>query len=209
MISRRLLYVPAFFLVACLWCYPACSSGTGTGAEARGEDKNIGPAADLHDIKSPLPPEKILSSRFAGGVVFMLLGLVLAGVLQRGRKSFAEASPDGRGEDADAALASLREKHLGQPEDTQLFYEELAHLVRGSLAAVAGIPALRLTTEELLRETTACNVFPAGGTDMLRDFLQLCDLVKFAGYVPSVTDIERSLTLAGEIIRLLPGEFRA
>jgi hypothetical protein len=58
-----------------------------------------------------------------------------------------------------------------------------------------------MTTEEFLAETARQGIAALGQAEQLWPFLLRCDLVKFAGYAPTVTEIKESLAVARSIIR--------
>jgi hypothetical protein len=100
----------------------------------------------------------------------------------------------------EAALDLLESRFSGQREDVDLLYQDLSNLVRACLERRSGLPASRLTTDEILAETSGTGGSSPEPVQRLRAFLQRCDLVKFAGYGPSATEIEESFAAARSII---------
>lgn len=95
------------------------------------------------------------------------------------------------------AVAQLRElEHRGAPdvETADAWFVALSAIVRRYLEHRYDIRAPELTTEEFLNVATARPELREEHRDLLRQFLERCDRVKFAGYRP---DAEESLaTLA-------------
>jgi hypothetical protein len=134
--------------------------------------------------------------------VALILGAVAAGaccavflavMFLRRRRSEPPLSADQR---ALRALSQLMAS-AGTP---QRHYEQLADLLRRYTAEVYGLPALRQTTGEFLRD--ACEV-PAlvGESAVLRELLERCDLAKFAGLPAEPDEWQRSAEQARQFIQ--------
>ena len=68
----------------------------------------------------------------------------------------------------------------------------VSETIRSYLGQRFQAPSTRRTTEEFLRQMEADQATPlAGHRDLLRDFLQSCDMVKFARYQPTLTELEQ------------------
>jgi hypothetical protein len=76
-------------------------------------------------------------------------------------------------------LAALEADRLGERGHARAHFYRLSELVREYLGALLGVPALDLTTEELLERARASGD-PRLDPDALRPFLEGVDLVKFA-----------------------------
>jgi len=100
----------------------------------------------------------------------------------------------------EAALDLLESRFSGKREDVDVLYQDLSNLVRDCLERRTGLPALRLTTDEILAGTSGTGISSPAPAQLLRMFLQRCDLVKFAGYEPSVTEIQESIAATRSII---------
>ena len=62
-------------------------------------------------------------------------------------------------------------------------------------------PSTRRTTEEFLRQMEADRATPlAEHRELLREFLQSCDLVKFASYQPRLAELEHVQQRAREFV---------
>jgi hypothetical protein len=101
-----------------------------------------------------------------------------------------------------AALEELeRIKGLGLIEkgEIKLFHILVSDAIRKYLAAVFGVEALDMTTWELmyaLEETVADKALK----ERIRDFLEACDLVKFAKYKPPLVEINAVFNLACDLV---------
>jgi hypothetical protein len=88
-------------------------------------------------------------------------------------------------EKLEKARALLRE------EDAMPYAVAVSETIRSYLGQRFQAPSTRRTTEEFLSQMEADGNTPlAGHRDLLRDFLQSCDLVKFARYRPTLTELE-------------------
>jgi hypothetical protein len=68
----------------------------------------------------------------------------------------------------------------------------VSETIRSYLGQRFQAPSTRRTTEEFLRQMEADKTTPlAEHRDLLREFLQSCDLVKFARYQPTLTELEQ------------------
>ncbi len=112
--------------------------------------------------------------------VFGILGFVVLCLLVwlylRHRKKQAAAAP------ATEALKALtilsRNTAKAEPEG---FVMEVSTILRGYIEKALGMQALRLSTEEFLQQaTTTHNSISPDHQSSLKEFLQQCDLVKFA-----------------------------
>jgi len=89
-------------------------------------------------------------------------------------------------EKLEKARALLQEAH---PMPYAILVSET---VRGYLGQRFQTPSTRRTTEEFLRQMEADVTTPlAEHRDLLRGFLQSCDLVKFARYQPTLAELEK------------------
>jgi hypothetical protein len=89
-------------------------------------------------------------------------------------------------EKLEKALELLR---VENPMPYAIFVSEA---IRSYLGQRFQAPSTRRTTEEFLRQMEADKTTPlAEHRDLLREFLQSCDLVKFARYQPTLTELEQ------------------
>ena len=102
---------------------------------------------------------------------------------------------------SETALDTLAVRFSGGQEEIHHLYEELSSLVRLFLEQRTGLPARRMTSEEILRETTIREAFFPKEEEQFRLFLLRCDLVKFAGGTPTATEMQEDLAAARVIIK--------
>jgi hypothetical protein len=166
----------------------------------RAQGETPTPGGDIRDIKGPVPPGGLFPWLLPVGAAVILAGgvTVLVITVRRWRsggppRETAFLSPE-------TALDLLESRFYGQREDVDLLYQDLSNLVRACLERRSGLPASRLTTDEILAGTSGSGCSSPEPAQRLRVFLQRCDLVKFAGYDPSVTEIQESFAAARSII---------
>jgi hypothetical protein len=87
-------------------------------------------------------------------------------------------------EDAVAELRALEDKGPPEPEAADAWFVRLSAIARTYLEHRYDIRAPELTTEEFLNVATARPELTEEHRVMLRQFLERCDRVKFAGYRP-------------------------
>jgi hypothetical protein len=145
------------------------------------------PQDNLEDIR---PPLFFLHSWFWLWIALGILGaialLVLTWFWLRPHRLLSPKSAYELAlEKLEKALALLREDN---PMPYAIFVSET---IRSYLGQRFQAPSTLRTTEEFLRQMEADRATPlAEHRDLLRDFLQSCDLVKFARYQPTLTELE-------------------
>jgi hypothetical protein len=90
----------------------------------------------------------------------------------------------------------------GQPEGEGLgpFFVEMSSIIRIYIENRYDLRAPEYTTEEFLEVVADSPDFSEDHQRLLREFLRQADLVKFAGVVPSTSDIDRSVELARKFL---------
>lgn len=92
------------------------------------------------------------------------------------------------------ALEHLRDENLWQSGRTKDYFSQLTDIVKEYIGRRYGISAIEQTTEDLLRElrlNTQIDI-EKESVDMLKDVLEIADLVKFAKWSPLPADNERA-----------------
>ncbi len=147
----------------------------------------MAPADGLADIR---PPVFYLHSWFwywlALGVVLGTALLVFLILKLRPKKILSAKSA------YDLALEQLEKARSLIREDEPVPYAVLvSEILRSYLGQRFHAPSTRRTTEEFLRQMDADITTPlAEHRNLLREFLQSCDLVKFARYQPTLAELE-------------------
>ncbi len=150
---------------------------------------NAAPNDDFDDIR---PPYFYLGSWVNSWwllLVLLALAILVATILlflfRPGRQLSAKSSYELALEKLEQARALIR-------EDNPMPYAVMvSETIRSYLGQRFESPSTRRTTEEFLRQMEDDRTTPlAEHRELLRDFLQSCDLVKFARYQPRLAELE-------------------
>jgi hypothetical protein len=149
-----------------------------------------GEAADIRDIKPPLPAAPwyrmfLIVLAALVQVAASLLGLrKLVGRLKRGIREHRIAARPAH-EEAFEALERLLAKRLIERGQAREFCFELSEIFRRYMQARFGFPAVDLTTDEILPRIEGDGIINDDLKPLVREFLTETDLVKFAKHRPS------------------------
>ena len=143
---------------------------------------------------------------FAGVGIALVAG-ILGALGYRSYKRYVEAHrppppPRPAIEVALERLAALEEEGLAQKGEAKRLGLELSEILREFVEGTYGFNATDMTTWELLRELRHRDLGRASIAE-LEDFLGLCDLIKFAKYVPSQPELEELLPRARDLVEKL------
>ena len=151
----------------------------------------------MKDIKPPVdfPANYFLLITIA--VLILLAGLLFLArfLLKRRRagKSRVDLEPPKPADQiALEALRTLQEKNLPGQGMIKQYYSELSDIIRCYIEGRFDIKAPEMTTEEFLVYLRESNILSGQHKNLLREFLNLCDIVKFAKYGPTPSEIEDS-----------------
>lgn len=157
----------------------------------------------MRDIKAPL---SIPFSGIGLIVFFVLILLLLAGgiwfFLKRERK------PQVKKEIkidpwviANQRLSTLLEKNYHGLGDFDRFFSELSYIVRQYIEARFCIHAAEMTTPEFLMVVKNDHKLTLEQKQVLREFLDCCDMVKFAKYGPTDKEVDHSIVVTQRFIK--------
>lgn len=134
-------------------------------------------------------------------LLYLLAGLAAAGALagaaffllkRRKNTNPSSATAIPAHEVAFQQLQAIIDERLIERGEIKLFFGKISDVLRGYIENRFGIQAPRRTTEEFLRDISRNAPFDADRKRLLMEFLQDCDLVKFAEYTPACEEIERA-----------------
>jgi len=156
-------------------------------------------AEEFHDIAPPvdyslIPPWLVFVITF---VVLSLLGLVVWWFVQRPKPELPPKAP------REIALEELEQ--IRSDIDTMSPYQfsiRVSDVLRRYVTQQYGLPATRQTSIEFLTAAAKAPSFSADEKSLLEDFLNRCDLIKFARYEATTSDSE---LLLEEAIRFVKG----
>ncbi len=152
----------------------------------------------LNPIRGPvnLPSGSIPFSLALGFVVVALVGagFVLFFRSRRGRSLCQEAPPIPPHELAYAQLEEILDEKLIERGLVKLFFSKLSDVLRAYIENRFGIHAPKQTTEEFFAGLSRHAPFSTEQKGLLLEFLQDCDLVKFAEHQPSQEQVIGALS---------------
>jgi hypothetical protein len=147
-----------------------------------------GNADDIQDIRPPFFYLRPLTWLWVllGVLVLAALGVLLWYLLKPLRARRAQTAYELALEKLELARALLSE------ENAEPYAVLVSETVRTYLGQRFQTPSTRRTTEEFLRQMQTDTGTPlAAHADLLRGFLEACDLVKFAHYQPGREELEQ------------------
>ena len=93
-------------------------------------------------------------------------------------------------------LDRIKNEKLWQHNRIKEYHTQLTDVLRVYIEQRFGVSAIEMTTDEIIQSVSSIKEVEKEWREILREILQLADLVKFAKYVPFVSDNERSLSEA-------------
>jgi len=160
-------------------------------------------AQELRDIKPPIDPRPNFF-----WLIVLLVAVVLAVIIYFGWRFFIKlkkvaASPQvihPPHEVAYERLDQLRQRNLPAHGQIKEFFSELSDIIRRYIEGRFHIDAPEMTTEEFLWSLKQSIELSNNHKSLLQDFLNCCDLVKFAKYGPSTEEIDKSFDSAKRFV---------
>jgi predicted CopG family antitoxin len=159
---------------------------------------------DIRPLKNPVE----IKSGFPRWLAVFFALVIIAGVLTwvyfRRKKTVIAKSvlpPRPPEEIAFEELNALAGMRLVEEGLVKEYYIRISDIIRRYIEARYNIGAIDRTTWELYQEMRIKRI-ESQHSDMIRDFLEECDLVKFAKYIPGQREIEEIYKKAKEIVRL-------
>lgn len=164
-------------------------------------------AGDIRDIKKPLGlPRDYRQWILWGSIIFAFVILVSISIYIWRRKKAGKGllpekvePPKPAHEIALNELAALRNADLLKEGRVKEYYIRISEIIRRYVEGRYFIVALELTTYELVENLKQANV-ESENIALIQEFLELCDLVKFAKYAPSDEQNEAIYDQAVEIV---------
>jgi hypothetical protein len=154
--------------------------------------------ADIHEIAPPVdyslvPPWVIYAAVVLGLVI---LGLIGWWIRKRARRPKPVRSPRDRALDALQRIADQME--MLSPYE---FSIAVSDILRGYVTEQYQLPVTRQTSVEFLGMLAKSSPFSAEEASLLQDFLERCDLIKFARYDATPDDSRRLLEEAIQFVK--------
>lgn len=160
-------------------------------------------AADIRDIKPPLTlsssSARLIAAIAAAAVVLAAVAAAIARRLRR-RGPPPSRPPRQPHEVALDELRRLRGMHLPAAGRVKECYILLSGIARRYIEARFGLQAPDRTTEEFLMEAGGSGLLDARARALVADFLEQCDLVKFARYAPTDAEVAGAFDAAERFV---------
>ena len=135
-----------------------------------------------------------------GGVAFISGTVVIIILFYKRKKNKQSRIMKAAHEIAYEQLRKLAEENLIETGKIKAFYERISHILRSYIEHRFELKAPERTTEEFLLEAQAAGELTSDQKTTLRSFLEHCDMVKFALYGPTKTEIQKTFDLTKEFI---------
>ncbi|MHC4139245.1 MAG: hypothetical protein ACYSR1_05235 [Planctomycetota bacterium] len=162
-------------------------------------------ASDVRGIKPPVSLDKRYFKLYI--IIAIVFGvLILAAIVlrytyhrkQRETESIPEPLP--AHQIAYNDLESLRAMDLISKGQIKEYYYRLSNIVRHYIENRFKLMAPERTTEEFLVEMTVTGKLTGAHKELVGNFLEHCDMVKFAAYGPDSREIENSFNSAKKLV---------
>jgi len=162
-------------------------------------------AEDIRDIKPPVyfaPNQAFIFFLLAIALIALAIFFVNRFLKKRRQKTkeVDESFLRSPHEIAYEALEKLKAKNLPGRGLIKEYYSELSGIVRYYLEGRFGFRAPEMTTEEFLQALRNSGYLNGAQKNLLKNFLTHCDLVKFAKYGPSQSEITESFYAAHKLV---------
>lgn len=172
------------------------------------ESLNPSEAGDIRDIKFPLNlPRDYRKFILWGALALVILILALLAVYIWRRKRAGKVllpkmvePPRPAHEIALKELNALKESFLLTEGRVKEFYVQVSEIIRRYIEGRYFIIALEMTTFELIENLKAAEIEDET-VQLIQQFLEICDLVKFAKYKPTEEESSSTLNKAYEIVQ--------
>lgn len=180
------------------WDMPVPAPTLRTKSVLAGEDTPLRP------LKGPVRwPAPFGSWAAAAAALLLAAGFLLEARRRRIRRRIGPTSarpPVPPHVTALKELAALRGADLIRRREVEPFYRELSAIVRRYLESRFGLRAPERTTEEFIREATGSSLLGTAHQELVRAFLEQCDLVKFARHRPPPEAMTLALNAAERLV---------
>lgn len=149
-------------------------------------------AKDIKDIKPPLALEYVPVTPIVWLCIGMAVATIAIFMLRRIRRKRKLAPPPPRSPQLIAydELERLRAMDLIAKGRVKEYYVRISDIVRRYIERRFSLKAPDRTTEEFLAEAGASGLLDPRARTLVGDFLEQCDMVKFARYGPTAEEID-------------------
>lgn len=158
-------------------------------------------ADDIRDVK---PPVSVPGSPWFLWIVLLALAVIIFFLFrywQRNKARFSKlVIPKAPWETAHERLQDLKRRDLFAHGKSKEYFIELSAITRQYIEGRFDIHAPEMTTEEFLNSVKATPLIETKHKEILKSFLVLCDMVKFAQYGPDAEEAGKSFELVQRFV---------
>jgi hypothetical protein len=159
----------------------------------------------IRDIKPPLNFQAdytLLITVLAIAVVSVLIFLAIYLLKKRAgsKESGQIISPKKAHDIAYEALRLLKSRNLPGSGHVKEYYFEISKIARAYIENRFSLKAPEMTTEEFLYSVKDSSILTPKQKNIVKEFLNRCDLVKFAKYGPAADEIEASFDTTKKLV---------
>ncbi len=163
---------------------------------------------NLEDIRDIKPPVGFPANSFffiIAAVIIALAALIF--LIKFFKKRLAKKKeqilnpPKPAHQRALEALEALRRQNLPGAGKIKEYYFRLSDIIRRYIEERFEIRAPEMTTEEFLSNLRSSGILSGTHKNLLKEFLNLCDIVKFAKYGPVQKEIDQSFAAALKLVK--------
>ncbi len=189
----------------------------GDTVTVRGDSKMVIVTSVLDSSASDIRPEKpIMEGEIdwfgliaSGAGILLALGVLAYFLYRRYKKHLEKKLRDAAlvpavvktpEEEAMEQLTRLRKSGMAERGDYKLFHIEISNIIRTYTERITPVQAMELPTSDLVRELKRKSLLNESYIQLLRSFLEVCDLVKFAKYASTV---QECLELYEQAVRIV------
>jgi len=159
---------------------------------------------DIRDIQEPVAAKSRYTKYYlwAGVGAFVLIAAIVGIIVFEGRRRQAALAPPPvpAHELAYAELEQLLKLDLIGQGKVKEFYYRLSNIVRHYIENRFGLMAPERTTEEFLVEMAGTNLLAPAHKGLVSQFLERCDLVKYAKHAPGDDEIKAACDSAVQLV---------
>lgn len=152
-----------------------------------------------------LPPDHALLWILLLAGIALAVFFLLRYLRKPGGKSGPSIARKSSWERAIDRLEELKSNNPAAPDEVKAYYTELSDIIRRYLEERFGLRAPEMTTPEFLRSLQETPQLSSGQQESLRDFLNACDMVKFAKHPAGTREMEGAWLLARRLIEETKG----
>lgn len=161
---------------------------------------------ELRDVKPPvLLPATFSTLILLGLILFALLGAVFFYLRKQRPVQKQEFSQRLPWEVALERIAVLEKQNMHRQGRMETFYVALSDIIRRYFEEHLSVRAPEMTTEEFLDSCRRSPRLNDAHKTALKNFMEQCDMVKFARLNPGVSEAEEGLRLARKLIEETKG----